>query len=174
MKLQKQPVGWLVVWLAGWSVGWLVGWLRSVFWKPATNRTHRWKRFWRSIKRPRGQLAGRPCAHIQFTSWPAPRERETENRQTHYLIDTAALESTEAEIRAVERAVDRGYLFVCLLIFDTVDAASGQLNNLPNTLARFSHMLHSQNSVCLTKLPNMSTLSTVRMEEMIQQREEYY
>ncbi|KRX79898.1 hypothetical protein T06_14737 [Trichinella sp. T6] len=42
--------------------------------------------------------------------------------QTHYLIDTAALESTEAEIRA-------------LLIFDTVDAASGQLNNLPNTLA---------------------------------------
>ncbi|KRX23716.1 hypothetical protein T07_7240 [Trichinella nelsoni] len=155
MKLQKQPVGWLVVWLAGLSVGWLVGWLVSL-------TTGRFKKRVLETGYKQNPSMETFLAVNKKTAWAisrsamraysiyqlagTERERETENRspQTHYLIDTAALESTEAEIRAVERAVDSGCLF--LLIFDTVDAASGQLNNLPNTLARYSRILHSQNS----------------------------
>ncbi|KRX93597.1 hypothetical protein T4E_5115 [Trichinella pseudospiralis] len=94
--------------------------------------------------------------------------------QTYSLIDTATLRSTEAQGRAIEEGllVDRGYWFVCvffveLLISDTVDAASGQLNNVPNqhnTLARFSRMLHSPNSVCLSLfvyLPPVTTMTSI-------------
>ncbi|KAL1235781.1 Membrane protein insertase YidC [Trichinella pseudospiralis] len=65
--------------------------------------------------------------------------------QTYSLIDTATLRSTEAQ----------------------VDAASGQLNNVPNqhnTLARFSRMLHSPNSVCLSLfvyLPPVTTMTSI-------------
>ncbi|KRX61279.1 hypothetical protein T09_6885 [Trichinella sp. T9] len=88
MKLQKQPVGWLVVWLAGWSVGNVEKRVLETGYK----------------QNPSMETF---LAVNKKTAWAI-------SSQTHYLIDTAALESTEAEIRAVERAVDRGCLFVCV------------------------------------------------------------
>ncbi|KRY21811.1 hypothetical protein T12_7314 [Trichinella patagoniensis] len=85
MKLQKQPVGWLVVWLAGWMVE-----------KRVLETGYK--------QNPSMEMF---LAVNKKTAWAI-------SSQTHYLIDTAALESTEAEIRAVEREVDRGCLFVCV------------------------------------------------------------
>ncbi|KRZ75392.1 hypothetical protein T10_617 [Trichinella papuae] len=131
MKLQKQPVGWLVDRLVGWLVDQLVGNVE----KRVLETGYR-----------QNPLTETFLAVNKKTAWAI-------SSQTYSLIDTAALESTEAQSRAIEGVVDRG--------------CCGQLNNMPNqhnTLARFSRMLHSQNSVCLSLsvyLPPVTTMTSI-------------
>ncbi|KRZ08068.1 hypothetical protein T11_10668 [Trichinella zimbabwensis] len=137
MKLQKQPVGWLVDRLVGWLVDRLVekrvletGYRQNPLTGTflAVNKKTAWA-ISRSAMRAYSiyQLAGTrrekertghriECFYLQ-------KQKRIRQKlffyflflsQTYSLIDTAALESTEAQSRAIEGVVDRG---CCLSVY---------------------------------------------------------
>ncbi|KRY69188.1 hypothetical protein T4A_5534 [Trichinella pseudospiralis] len=120
--------------MRGWLVGWLVGQLNDWTFQTTSKQQNPSTEAFLAVNKK--------------TAWAI-------SSQTYSLIDTATLRSTEAQGRAIEEGllVDRGYC--------------GQLNNVPNqhnTLARFSRMLHSPNSVCLSLfvyLPPVTTMTSI-------------